>query len=97
MKGRYQGTSEEASEQSPDGNAGKEGEMKKEAKEGIEKYTVHFSPVILLPKDSWILNFSILFFEFFLCFRFVGSDCEDNEDEKENNERRSSDGIGGNS
>lgn len=46
MKGRYQGTSEEASEQSPDGNAGKEGEMKKEAKEGIEKYTVHFSPVI---------------------------------------------------
>ena len=52
MKGRYQGTSEEASEQSPDGNAGKEGEMKKEAKEGIEKYTVHFSPVILLPKDS---------------------------------------------
>lgn len=42
MKGRYQGTSEEASKQSPDGNAGKEGEMKKEAKEGIEKYTVHF-------------------------------------------------------
>lgn len=24
----------------------KEGEMKKEAKEGIEKFTVHFSPVI---------------------------------------------------
>lgn len=46
MKGRYQGTSEETSEQSTDGNAGKEGEMKKEAKEGIEKYTVHFSPVI---------------------------------------------------
>ena len=46
MKGRYQGTSEEASEQSTDGNAGKEGEMKKEAKEGIEKFTVHFSPVI---------------------------------------------------
>lgn len=43
------------------------------------------------------MSFSILFFEFFLCFRFVGSDCEDNEDEKENNERRSSDGIGGNS
>lgn len=46
MKGRHQGTSEETSEQSTDGNAGKEGEMKKEAKEGIEKYTVHFSPVI---------------------------------------------------
>ena len=46
MKGRYEGTSEETSEQSTDGNAGKEGEIKKEAKEGIEKYTVHFSPVI---------------------------------------------------
>lgn len=46
MKGRHQGTSEETSEQSTDGNAGKEGEMKKEAKEGIEKYTVHFPPVI---------------------------------------------------
>ena len=46
MKWRYQGTSEETSEQSTDGNAGKEGEMKKEAKEGIEKYTVHFLPVI---------------------------------------------------
>ena len=46
MKGRYEGTSEETSEQSTDGNAGKEGEMQKEAKEGIEKFTVHFSPVI---------------------------------------------------
>ena len=46
MKGRHQGTSEETSKQSTDGNAGKEGEMKKEAKEGIEKYTVHFLPVI---------------------------------------------------
>ena len=29
MKGRYQGTSEEASEQSTDGNAGKEGEKRR--------------------------------------------------------------------
>ena len=48
MKGSYEGTSEETSERSTDGNAGKEGEIKKEAKEGIEKYTVHFSPVIAL-------------------------------------------------